>query len=436
MTFGTDGRSSEDPFHDGRSSSASDRKGGEPVRLTHTPHFTHSLLHPLPIDIDAADRRLGSNHLACSPLKHAILFCDSPSCWHLRFVNTNAARSIMDRLTAGRLALAVRSLRTIELTQKNSARSRITPLPSSRFMSHGFAPPDSIEGDWTSRIIEQIPARALHTPDAPLRVLILYGSLRKVSYSRLLAVEFARILNGLGADVKLFDPKDLPIKDESNAGHAKVTELRELSMWSEGMVWVSPEMHGGMTGVFKNQIDWIPLSLGSVRPTQGRTLALAQVNGGSQSFNCLNQLRILGRWMRCFVVPNQSSIPKAWTQFDEEGRLKDTGFRERVVDVAEEFWKMTYLLRPARESLDDRYSERKEKADKGRLQSQAEKEDAARKATLNGDESLTTTSTTTVQQAMKSGQELNEPEIGGDRLAQEPQMDKRAVIEDNLNKKD
>ena len=156
------------------------------------------------------------------------------------------------------------------------------------------------------------------------------------------------------------------------------------------MVWVSPEQHGSMTAVFKNQIDWIPLSLGSVRPTQGRALALAQVNGGSQSFNSVNQLRILGRWMRCFTIPNQSSIPKAWTQFDGDGRLKDTGFRERVVDVAEELYKVLHMLRPHRELLDSRYSERVEKAKQGRLLSQAEKE---------------------AQKQQPSTKEANEPEL-------------------------
>ncbi|CCG81118.1 putative Arsenic resistance protein ArsH [Taphrina deformans PYCC 5710] len=275
---------------------------------------------------------------------------------------------------------------------------------------HADAVPDD---DWTSRAVWQIPSRTLDTPDDPLRVLILYGSLRQVSYSKFLAHEFGRLLARLGADVRIFDPTDLPIKDEGNTGHAKVTELRDLCVWSEANVWVSPEQHGTMTGVFKNQIDWIPLSLGSVRPTQGRTLALAQVNGGSQSFNCLNQLRILGRWMRCFTIPNQSSIPKAWTQFDSEGRLKDTGFRERVVDVAEELWKMTYLLRPARDQLDDRYSERKEKLEKGRLQSQAEKEaakDEAAKsvAAVNGEPGAGTNADKV---------ELYQPDVGGDQLA-------------------
>lgn len=229
--------------------------------------------------------------------------------------------------------------------------------------------------DWTTEAVQQIPSSTLLDSSNPLRILILYGSLRKNAYSRLLAEEFRRLLgsDGLGAEVILFNPKDLPIKDEDSVTHPQVVELRRLAVWSEAMVWVCPEQHGSITAVLKNQIDWIPLSLGSVRPTQGRTLALAQVNGGSQSFNCLNQMRILGRWMRCFVIPNQSSIPKAWTQFDEAGRLKDTGYRERVVDVAEELWKVTHLLRPARDDLDDRYSERKEKAEKGRLLSQAEK---------------------------------------------------------------
>lgn len=230
--------------------------------------------------------------------------------------------------------------------------------------------------DWTKDAVKLIPSRFLLDRDDRLRILVLYGSLRATSYSRLLAEEFERLLGptGLGAEVAVFNPKGLPIKDEDSVNHPRVVELRRLALWSEAMIWSCPEQHGSLTAVLKNQIDWIPLSLGSVRPTQGRTLALAQVNGGSQSFNCLNQMRILGRWMRCFVIPNQSSIPKAWTQFNEEGRLMDTGYRERVVDVAEELWKVTHLLRPARIDLDDRYSERKEKAAKGRLRSQAEKE--------------------------------------------------------------
>eukprot|EP00877_Chromochloris_zofingiensis_P010826 jgi/Chrzof1/5998/Cz17g00050.t1 len=165
------------------------------------------------------------------------------------------------------------------------------------------------------------------------------------------------------------------MKDETSVDHPKFQELRQLSTWSEGHVWCCPEQHGAISAVFKNQIDWIPLSLGSVRPTQGRTLCIAQVNGGSQSFNVVNTLRLLGRWMRMNTITNQSSIPKAWTEFDEEGRLKDTGYRDRVVDVAEEMFKWTMLVRDHSDFLVDRYSERKEKGVHGRLLSQAEKEE-------------------------------------------------------------
>eukprot|EP00243_Klebsormidium_subtile_P001891 TRINITY_DN13577_c1_g3_i5.p1 TRINITY_DN13577_c1_g3~~TRINITY_DN13577_c1_g3_i5.p1 ORF type:complete len:371 (+),score=41.00 TRINITY_DN13577_c1_g3_i5:57-1115(+) len=222
----------------------------------------------------------------------------------------------------------------------------------------------------------QQPGQLIKTPP---KILVLYGSLRERSYSRLLAYEFARILELLGCDVRVFDPRGLPMKDETSDAHPKVQEIRDLSVWSEGHVWVSPEQHGTITAVFKNQIDWIPLNLGSVRPTQGRTVCIAQVNGGSQSFNVVNILRVLGRWMRMIVVPNQSSVPKAWTEFDERGRMKASGLRDRVVDVAEEFYKFTLLTREHAQFLVDRYSERKEKREKGRLLSQAEKEAAKEK---------------------------------------------------------
>ncbi|KAH8548405.1 NADPH-dependent FMN reductase [Umbelopsis sp. PMI_123] len=209
----------------------------------------------------------------------------------------------------------------------------------------------------------------------PIKILILYGSLRKTSYSRFLAYEFGRILDKLGAEVKIFDPTGLPVKDDVSQDHPKVQELRALSTWSQAQVWSCPEQHGAITGVFKNQIDWIPLSIGSVRPTQGKTLAVAQVSGGSQSFNTVNTLRLLGRWMRMFTIPNQSSVPKAWTEFDSDGRMKDSSLRDRVVDVAEELFRMTLLLRPHAERLVDRYSERKEKLEKGRLLTQQEKEE-------------------------------------------------------------
>lgn len=196
------------------------------------------------------------------------------------------------------------------------------------------------------------------------RILFLYGSLRERSYSRLLAEEAARIIQELGAEVKFFDPRELPIRGSVAETHPKVQELRELSLWSEGQVWSSPEMHGNITGILKNQIDWIPLEIGAVRPTQGRTLAVMQVSGGSQSFNAVNTLRILGRWMRMFTIPNQSSVAKAYQEFNEDGTMKDSPYRDRVVDVMEELYKFTQLLREQVDYLTDRYSERKEKAAK------------------------------------------------------------------------
>jgi arsenical resistance protein ArsH len=193
------------------------------------------------------------------------------------------------------------------------------------------------------------------------RILFLYGSLRERSYSRLLAEEAARIIEDFGAEVKLFDPRELPIHNSVPETHPKVQELRELSQWSEGQVWSSPEMHGNITGILKNQIDWIPLSIGAVRPTQGRTLAVMQVSGGSQSFNAVNTMRILGRWMRMFTIPNQSSVAKAYQEFDENGKMRDSAYRDRVIDVMEELYKFTLLLRPQVDYLTDRYSERKEK---------------------------------------------------------------------------
>lgn len=227
----------------------------------------------------------------------------------------------------------------------------------------------AVRDDWVSQL-----KLKSNDNEKPINVLVLYGSLRTRSYSKFLAYEFARILDSLGADVRVFNPDGLPVKDDVSHDHPKVQELRNLSTWSEAQIWVSPEQHGNLTAVFKNQIDWIPLSLGSVRPTQGRTLAVAQVSGGSQSFNAVNSLRILGRWMRMFTIPNQSSVPKAWTEFDEHGRMKPSSYRDRVVDVAEELYKFALLLRPHTEYLVDRYSERKEKADHGRLLAQAEKE--------------------------------------------------------------
>ncbi len=199
------------------------------------------------------------------------------------------------------------------------------------------------------------------------RVLLLYGSLRESSFSRYLCEEAGRVLTAFGADTRTFDPQRLPLFDRQSGDHPEVQKLRQLSIWSEAHVWVSPEQHGSMTGVFKNQLDWLPLAHGAVRPTQGRTLAVMQVCGGSQSFNTVNQLRILGRWMRMVTIPNQSSVPKAWQEFDADGRMKPSGYRDRVVDVLEELMRFTLLLRGRSEILTTRYSERKQLREQGRL---------------------------------------------------------------------
>lgn len=196
------------------------------------------------------------------------------------------------------------------------------------------------------------------------RILILYGSVRHVSYSRLLAMEAKRLLEHFGAEVKVFNPSGLPLPDDAPITHPKVQELRDLSAWSEGQVWVSPERHGTLTGIMKAQIDWIPLSIGAIRPTQGKTLAVMQVSGGSQSFNAVNAMRLLGRWMRMITIPNQSSVAKAYQEFDTEGRMKPSSYYERVIDVCEELVKFTLLTRDISEHLTDRYSERKERAGK------------------------------------------------------------------------
>jgi arsenic resistance protein ArsH len=195
------------------------------------------------------------------------------------------------------------------------------------------------------------------------RILLLYGSLRERSYSRLVVEECVRLLHALGAEPRVFDPRDLPLPDSCDASHPRVQELRELVTWSEGQVWCSPERHGAMTGIMKTQIDWIPLSLGAVRPTQGKTLAVMQVCGGSQSFNAVNQLRVLGRWMRMLTIPNQSSVAKAHLEFDEAGRMKPSSYYERIVDVMEELVKFTLLTRDHKDLLVDRYSERVESAE-------------------------------------------------------------------------
>jgi arsenic resistance protein ArsH len=203
-------------------------------------------------------------------------------------------------------------------------------------------------------------APAAHKP----RILLLYGSLRERSYSRFLTLEAGRLLEAFGAETRIFDPSGLPLPDAAPADHPKVQELRDLSLWSEGHVWCSPERHGAMTGIMKAQIDWIPLEMGSVRPTQGKTLAVMQVSGGSQSFNVVNQLRVLGRWMRMITIPNQSSVPKAYQEFDEAGRMQPSPYYDRVVDVMEEMVKFTLLTRGVSAYLTNRYSERKESAAK------------------------------------------------------------------------
>lgn len=199
--------------------------------------------------------------------------------------------------------------------------------------------------------------------DHPPRILLLYGSLRKRSFSRLVVQECARLLTLMGCEARVFDPAGLPLADAEEPDHPKVAELRELVTWSEGMVWCSPERHGAMTGIMKTQIDWIPLSLGAVRPTQGKTLAVMQVCGGSQSFNAVNQLRVLGRWMRMITIPNQSSVAKAFLEFDDNDRMKPSGYYDRIVDVMEELVKFTWLTRDGSDYLTDRYSERKESAE-------------------------------------------------------------------------
>lgn len=204
-----------------------------------------------------------------------------------------------------------------------------------------------------------VATRSEHKP----RILLLYGSLRERSYSRLLTFEAARLLEKLGAETKIFDPHGLPLPDGAPETHSKVQELRELAAWSEGQVWTSPERHGAMSGVMKSMIDWIPLSVGAVRPTQGKTLAVMQVSGGSQSFNAVNQMRVLGRWMRMLTIPNQSSVAKAFNEFDDAGRMKPSAYYDRVVDVMEELIKFTLLTRDRAAYLVDRYSERKETAE-------------------------------------------------------------------------
>jgi arsenic resistance protein ArsH len=201
-------------------------------------------------------------------------------------------------------------------------------------------------------------SRSMHPP----RILLLYGSLRERSFSRFATEEAARLLRAMGAQTLLFDPAGLPLVDSEPDTHPKVVELRDAVQWAEGMVWCSPERHGAMTGLMKTQVDWIPLTLGSVRPTQGKTLAVMQVSGGSQSFNAVNQMRVLGRWMRMITIPNQSSVAKAWQEFDTRGRMKPSAYYDRIVDVMEELVKFTLLTRDVAPYLVDRYSERRESA--------------------------------------------------------------------------
>jgi len=204
-------------------------------------------------------------------------------------------------------------------------------------------------------------SKLISSAHAP-RILILYGSLREKSFSRLLAEEAGRILSHMGAEVKLYNPEGLPIFDNNKSvDHPKVQELRDLSIWSEGQVWSSPELHGNISAVMKNQIDWIPLALNAVRPTQGKTLAVMEVSGGSQSFNAVNTMRVLGRWMRMITIPNQSSVPQAFSEFNEDGTMKPSSYRDRVVDVMEELMRFTYLTRDVSDFLVNRYSERNEK---------------------------------------------------------------------------
>ena len=217
--------------------------------------------------------------------------------------------------------------------------------------------PDAFEAPATAALLPPPPTH-------PPRILLLYGSLRERSFSRFQAQEAARLLEAFGAETRIFNPSGLPLPDDAPADHPKVQELRDLSAWSEGQVWCSPERHGAMTGIMKAQIDWIPLAIGAVRPTQGKTLAVMQVSGGSQSFNAVNQMRVLGRWMRMITIPNQSSVAKAYEQFDEAGRMKPSPYYDRVVDVVEELMKFTLLTRGPAAYLTDRYSERKEAAEK------------------------------------------------------------------------
>ncbi|MFE8106014.1 MULTISPECIES: arsenical resistance protein ArsH [Sphingomonadales] len=210
------------------------------------------------------------------------------------------------------------------------------------------------------RYVHERPALGLGAVSPPPRILLLYGSLRDRSFSRLAVEEAARLLQFFGAETRIFDPSDLPLPDQVEGDdHPAIHELREHALWSEGMVWCSPERHGQITGIMKAQIDHLPLEMKGMRPTQGRTLAVMQVSGGSQSFNAVNSLRLLGRWMRMFTIPNQSSVAMAYKEFDDAGRMKPSSYYDRIVDVMEELVRFTVLLRPHAAQLVDRYSERK-----------------------------------------------------------------------------
>lgn len=210
------------------------------------------------------------------------------------------------------------------------------------------------------RFLIDRPALGLGSDRPGPRILLLYGSLRERSFSRLAVEEAARLLQLFGAETRIFDPSDLPLPDQvTGDDHPAVHELRELSMWSEGQVWCSPERHGQISGIMKAQIDHLPLELKGRRPTQGRTLAVMQVSGGSQSFNAVNTLRLLGRWMRMFTIPNQSSVAMAYKEFDEAGRMRPSSYYDRIVDVMEELVRITVLMRPHTNQLVHRYSERK-----------------------------------------------------------------------------
>lgn len=234
-------------------------------------------------------------------------------------------------------------------------------LPSALSVAQPLAELPQLDAEHFRLPDPQLLRPSLPSTHAP-RLLLLYGSLRQRSFSRLLVEEAARLLQAMGAETRIFNPSGLPLPDDAPESHPKVQELRELTQWCEGMVWCSPERHGAMTGIMKAQIDWIPLSLGAIRPTQGKTLALMQVCGGSQSFNAVNQMRVLGRWMRMLTIPNQSSVAKAFLEFDENNRMKPSSYHDRVVDVLEELVKFTLLTRDVAPYLVDRYSERKESA--------------------------------------------------------------------------